>query len=147
MTTTTTTERADLIEDIKARNAYHLSGDADCSSPDSHTSPGALMLLSVRDSVIEAIEYAPAILDDDEWHDMTHDIADQAPDVYAHTKWAEFVDLAAYNEDPSDLGAESDDMDKAASVCLYIIAERLAGALFSELAEADNEPENDDDDA
>jgi hypothetical protein len=47
--------------------------------------------------------------------------------------WSEFTDLAAYQEDPTEYGVDGSDMEQSARVCLYIIAERLATALFDEV--------------
>ncbi len=47
------------------------------------------------------------------------------------------MDLGAYDEDPSELGTdESATMQERASICLYMIADRLVLAL---LADADEE--------
>lgn len=118
------------IMDLKV---YELARMADCGSPDSLESPGARFLESVRDAVAEAAEGNP---ENDDWSEEAAQIADDAPDVYTHQRWLEFVDLAAYQEDPTELG-EISDMTAAAGICLYIIAERLAFALFELAAEGD----------
>ena len=100
-------------------NAYQLANLAECASPDSDSSPGAMFLISVQDGVNDATSYNPT---QTEWADQAAQIADNAPDVYTHTLWLEFIDLCAYREDPSDLGVR---------VCLYLIAERLANVLFA----------------
>ena len=46
-----------------------------------------------------------------------------------------FVDLGAYHEDPSELGADTSDMEEAAKTCLYLIADRLIVALLDEMEE------------
>lgn len=106
--------------------AWQLAGYADCAQPDRLDSKGAAFLLSVRDAVVEAIEEGACD------QDRVSEIADQAPDVYTYTLWQEFVDLAAYQEDPTELGCDGSDMEQSARVCLYMIAERLAGALLEE---------------
>lgn len=128
-----------ILDEIKGRNAYHLAGDADCATPDSLTSAGAVFLNYVRDRVVELFE---AI---DEWESFAADetsiddddsvrkIADNAPDIYTHTKWQEFVDLAAWQEE---LETETSDMNSGASIALYQIADRLAWALVREVHEA-----------
>jgi len=142
--------RAIAVSTLKEKNAYHLSSDAGCATPDTLTSEGARLLTGVRDSVVELIEG----LDIDDWHEAAdgHDIgslddrgavseiADGAPSIYTHTLWGQFVDLAAYNEDPTELGVEAggidaDDLSRAAAMCLYIIADRLARSLLEEAAE------------
>jgi hypothetical protein len=133
---------AAVITRIKSYTAHQLSGDADCASPDSPTSAGAHFLTNVRDNVVERVEGFDA--DDLEAlrsevgtvQDVVSEIADEAPNVYTYTLWAQFVDLAAYNEDPTELGANGSDMEGSARVCLYLVAERLAQALFTEIHEA-----------
>jgi len=131
-----------VLARIKSYTAHQLSGDADCASPDSPTSAGAHFLTNVRDNVVERVEGFDA--DDLEAlrsevgtvQDVVSEIADEAPNVYTYTLWCQFVDLAAYNEDPTELGADGSDMEQSARVCLYMIAERLAQALFTEIHEA-----------
>lgn len=141
-TTTMPSALADLLDDFRARTVYRLASDAECGSPDSPTSPGARLLEHVRDSIIEAIEYDPDGRDD--WDDASAEIADGAPSVYTHTKWAQFVDLGAYNEDPTEL-SDGSDMDANGSICLYIICQRLADAMFAEAIDARDNPEDTDD--
>lgn len=135
---------AATLADLNDRTPYRLAGDADSGAPDAPDSAGSKMLESVRDGVVELIEQ-----NRDDWHDIAtnertdrlndngqvHEIADAAPDVYTHQRWAEFVDLQAYNEDPTELGDDGSDMTHAAAVCLYMIADRLAGTLIEEAAE------------
>ena len=127
--------------------AYGLSAMAGCGAPNSGGSAGADLLGSVARALSDAIEYVIADKTNDysaanmrELIDALRDegdlstIADGAPSIYTHTMWSEFLDLSAYQEDPSELGFElngSDGagMEDAARVCLYIIAERLVGAL------------------
>ena len=125
-------------------NAYRLADLAECASPDSNSSPGAMFLISVQDGVNDATSYDPT---QTEWADQAAEIADDAPDVYTHTLWLEFIDLCAYREDPSDLGVDAHDMEQAARVCLYLIAERLANVLFEQYNEdgPDDDTEVDDD--
>lgn len=136
------------LDDIKAETAYALSGTdrAACGSPDSLDSAGAKFLVSVRDAVVEAVEFGEITIGSDANEDAIAEIADGAPDVYTATKWAEFVDLAAYQEDPTELGFDGSDMDKAADACLYIIAQRLAAALVEALAEDADDDQDDEDD-
>jgi hypothetical protein len=104
---------------------------AECGDPDTQDSPGARLLDHVRDAVSEHIEWVDEpVTDPFDYGDAINEIADGAPDVYTHARWLEFVDLCAYEEDPSELGADCSDMTVAAGVALYMIAERLATALF-----------------
>ena len=128
---------------------WHLAEMAECGSPDAPDgigttpppaesptpSPGARLLRHVANAVAEHIEYAGEKFD-------AHEIADGAPSVYTWERWQEFVDLAAWREDPDDLGA-GDDMTERAGVCLYIIAERLAKALVQYAVETADEDEED----
>lgn len=140
------------VDAIKDRTVYSLAGDADCASPDSETSPGARLLTHVRDAVTDLIEYDPdawreAVDTDDvqslDYNGAVSEIADGAPSVYTNTRWTEFADLAAWQEDPTELGFEGSDMTQAAGICLYMIAERLAWALIEEAK--DNTPDADED--
>ena len=114
-------------------NPYELANMADCSNPDSQESPGARFLLSVQDDYRERVE--DGYYDED---DSPHEIADGAVPVYTHNLWQTFTDLGAYNEDPSELGVESDDMTSAAGVCLYMIAARSPIKLGASLCASGN---------
>jgi hypothetical protein len=136
---TDTDIRTERIAAIRELSINQLAGMAECACPDSGNnepmSAGADLLDSVRRNVLEAIEYDR--LGEDR-SDLAHEIADSAPDVYTHQLWSEFVDLAAYTEDPTELGFDGSDMEQGARTCLYIIAERLALALFAMLDDDDD---------
>ena len=121
---------------------YELARFAECTSPDSNESPGARFLESIQDDVNDRLtDGAP--IGNDEWiMDAVSEVADNAPDIYTHAMWLEFIDLCAYREDPSDLGADGSNMESAARLCLYIIAERLASALFEEARDSDDEEDD-----
>lgn len=124
-------------------SAYRLSSDADCASPDTLESVGARFLLGIRDAVHEMLTDS-----DDPTGDFGDDIAtiaDDAVPIYTSDIWATFVDLGAYNEDPTEMGADGSDMEQAAKVCLYIIASRLADVLVAEHG-ADYVTDEEDDD-
>jgi hypothetical protein len=122
-------------------SAFHLARSADCAAPDTADSPGALLLVSVRDDVLTALDE----IDADDWSrladalaDRVHEIADAAPDVMIPTRWHEFADLAAYHEDLTESG-EIDSADLTASVAgaaLCQIARRLADQLISDAQDA-----------
>lgn len=152
---TITQARDAAIKALKDLNQNQLSGRADCASPDSADSAGARMLSSVRDAVCETLEY----LSTDDLHKMSadpsdvgwldddgqlHQIADAAPDVYTYTRWLEFVDLAAWQEDTEEYGTDATDLTAAAGIALCVIAERLVTALVAEAAETMAEAYDDD---
>jgi hypothetical protein len=118
---------------------FHLATLADCYGPDSIDSPGAVFLArvarDVTDYVSDAEDADPRDALDNV-SDWSHGIADSAVPIYTHERWAAFVDLGAYNEDASELGAEASDLTGAAGVALYMVAERLVRALAEELSEA-----------
>jgi hypothetical protein len=129
------------VETIEGLNAYELARYAECASPDGLDSPGARFLEVVRDVVVDAItdEDPP----EDDRHDSAFAIADASVPIYTYDKWQTFVDLAAWQEDPSDLGFNGADMEQGAGICLLMIGERLALALFEEATD-DNDDEEDD---
>jgi len=116
-------------------NAYELAHLAGVASPDTPESPGAHFLERVESDYQE--HRKDGTYDPD---DSPHDIADVCVPIYTYEVWQTFVDLAAWQEDPTELGADAGDMEQAAKVCLYLIAERLVYAL----AEADEEAEEED---
>jgi hypothetical protein len=150
MTTTETTETAtalaETLADIKSWTVYRLANEADAGSSDfDPDGAGARFLASVRDDVLDRVEYATTETDADDLadaiealrEDAVHEIADAAPDVYTFTRWSEFVDLAAWQEDISEYGDPAgDNLTRAAGVALYMIAERLAVAIFETISEA-----------
>lgn len=130
---------------------WHLANLADCGSPDrgdgigttpptdnADPSPGAEFLRRVANGVAEQIAWA---VDNDEADpdtlrdELPHQVADDAVPIYTRDIWSTFMDLAAYREDPSELGYDCADMERAAGVCLYMIADRLAAALVEEWAD------------
>lgn len=126
------------LQEIRELSAYALSDSdlADCGTPDTQDSPGAKLLTSVRDAVVEAIERGYTTLDDADYDGTVAGIADQAPSIWTHEKWAQFLDLCAYQEEP-ETGEWPTDLDNAASVALYQIAERLARQLWKQYEPAE----------
>lgn len=138
-----------------ALNAYELANLADCGTPDEpgpfgfvdadtvgtqpEASPGARFLLGVWSAVAEAIDNYTDGSTDDQRSEDAHEIADSAVPIYTHELWATFVDLAAYQEDVteyvSSTRTDGYDMQRLASVALYMIAERLALALLESAGE------------
>ena len=128
---------------------YALARMAECSDPDSFTSPGARWLVSTAESALEAWTWAR---DHDElgevdaandrwwldWADEARcEVADQAVPIGTHSMWSVFTDLAAWQVDTSDYGTgDTDDpMGRGAAVALYVIADTLAMALWAGWAE------------
>jgi hypothetical protein len=131
---------------------FLLATLADCYSPDAADSPGAKFLTSVARDVAERFD-DPDLSPEEQAgiignlrEDGAHEIADGAVPIYTHDRWLTFVDLGAYNEDVTELGATADDLTGAAGVALYMIAERLVRALAEELSDALNEDAADEND-
>lgn len=136
---------------------WQLANMADCASPDvpdhcgleprttvtDPPSPGAEFLRRIARDVEEGIDYNPGARTPEDLEDLASETADNAVPIYTHQKWATFVDLAAYTEDPTELGFDGSDMEKGADACLYLIGSRLAGALielhFERLEDEDDE--------
>ena len=150
------TSETPVLPTFRHLTTWHLANLAGCGSPDRpdgigvsppadlstvDPSPGALFLRSVADDLAERIAYVFADLDPAgcdltrELEEELHEVADAAPSVYTGARWAEFADLAAWDEDAAELGASADDLTAAAGVALYMIAERLARALVEAWAE------------
>ena len=122
----------------ETRTVWQLARLADCFDPDAEDSPGGRFLRSVEADVLERSAYG--------WdEEAVHEIADSAPAVYNSTRWAEFVDLGAWQEDVSEVAGGGEDMTTRAGLALYMIAERLVLALREEIeGESDDEDESDD---
>jgi hypothetical protein len=131
-----------MSESITDLTAYQLSGIADCASPDSLESAGAAFLTSVRDAAVEAYPRVRPVTGEEDRSDVAHEIADDAPSVYTATKWAQFVDLGAYREEPEATDAWPASLDDAASVALYQIAERLTLRVWDEMEETEGDTED-----
>ena len=111
---------------------YGLARRADTYDPDSETSPGAEWLTHVAEVTAEAAREDDRLADELEHGDAIGELADRAVPTYTYERWRVFTDLGAWLEDPSELGADAEDMTQAAGVALYMIAERLAAALLEE---------------
>src|SRR5882672_8707109 len=86
-----------IIFELNSLTVYNLADMADCYVPDSLDSPGALLLKDTRDTFTANLTAEWLDRFHDGGSDMIAEIADQAPSVYAHARWQEFVDLGAYN--------------------------------------------------
>lgn len=138
------------IQDLKDSRAYSLAGLADCMSPDSLESVGAIFLGRVRDDVLEMVEGLDDFDGADDFarmsEDETHMIADGAVPIYTAEKWATFTDLGAWQTDVSDYIGGEEDLDKLGSIALYEIARTLADAILAEITEAIREDDESEDD-
>jgi hypothetical protein len=117
------------MTEVFTYTAYRLANEADVTTPDSLESPGSQFLLGIQDSVNERLSFG------DDLEDAAHEIADSAVPIHTHAMWQTFIDIGAYNEDPSELGADYEDMRQPAVACLYLIAHRLASKLIQEATE------------
>lgn len=99
---------------------YALARLADCGDPDGPSSAGAAFLLGVAQHVAERDGEEPAA------------IADAAVPVYDAQVWSAFVDLGAWREDVAELRVDAGDLTACARVALFVVAERLAGALLDD---------------
>lgn len=113
------------------RTVWQLARLADCADPDAWNSIGAKFLVRVETALEDAQDGAWGVSQDD-----LAELADGCVPIYTHEVWATFVDLAAYEEDVSELVGSERDLTKCASVALYLIAERLLTALVQCSAEA-----------
>lgn len=115
------------LEEIENMTVWELQDFAECGSPDTESSAGALFLLAVKSAFLETMKQTGGVIDRDD----IHEIADNAPDVYTHRRWLEFVDLCAYQEDVTDYVKDETSMTDRAAVALYMIAERLLEQLVN----------------
>lgn len=123
--------------EVQQMTVYALACHAECggiSGPDTSESAGARFLTRVRDALLEALEHAEHCEDSGAHDDLVWEVSDSAVPIYTHERWLAFVDLAAYQEDISDLCTDTSDLTTAAGVALYMIAERLCHALIAEIS-------------
>lgn len=125
------------LQDIRDMSAYWLANVAGCMCPDATDSAGAEFLLRVRDDIVELLDDETVNLDALDRIDNNgaiHEIADNAPSVYTHTCWQQFVDLGAYQEEP-ETGEWPEDLTRAAMIALYQVAQNLCYAVIAEYRE------------
>lgn len=129
---------ADNLAEIKAMGSARLAGLIDCAYPDNDEAKA--FLTDIRDSVLEQTDYVAAedwereLVED--YSGSAHEIADNAPNVYTWRMWQQFVGLSGWqwDDDAADYGSEDTDMNRAASLRLYIIAKRLVRAIAEDIA-------------
>ena len=147
MDSTTSKAVAERVAEWKGHTVGALSYAAECGFPQGD---GRDFVVGVRDALVCAvedlvIEREPSITDpeDGDWtgalRELLDDyagglaeIADNAVPVYTARIWSTFSDVAAWQEDVSDLG-QPDSLTQGATWALYGIAYRLASALAEEL--------------
>ena len=135
---------------VGGRSAYELAHMADVASPDNDDSPGAEWLRLVAGDLHDLLDqYATEVMagEIDPETDLGDEItesADQIVPTYTHHRWQVFIDLAAYQEDVSELGEiDGDDLTRSvAGVALYMIAERLMNALIAEIDTDEDDDSN-----
>lgn len=138
------------IQTIKDMTVYSLAAELGtqlASGPDAEDSPGAKWLASLRDAVVEQIEWltsqdadvdvaaaAAALLDEH------HEQADGAVEIYTFNRWAVFTELGMWQVEVEDLASASD-LTEAAAQAQYAAADLLIRALCEALIEdAPEEP-------
>lgn len=129
----------DIAARIRGLSAAHLANMAS-GRMDNDEARG--FYESIRDSYVEAIEYAEGKPDDD----ATHEIADGAPDIYNHTRMMEAIGTGAYLY-RSDLATGEEDMLTLAGFVLYDLAGDLLyhlGEFYDETAEEIDDDEDED---
>lgn len=127
----------DKTTEVQQLTVYALACHAECggiSGPDTSESAGARFLTRVRDALLEALEHAESCEAQDTHDDLVWEVSDGAVPIYTHERWLAFVDLAAYQEDTTELGSGTHDLTELAGVALYVIAERLCHALIAEIS-------------
>jgi hypothetical protein len=135
--------RIDTLAEIRDYSAYALSDSdlADCGSPDTRESAGALLLTRTRDAFLEFIDSNPEATADDIREDISTITGDMVS-IYTHERWQQFVDLAAYQEE-SETGEWPTDLNDTAAAALYQIIERMVFR-FADMIEKIEEDEDDD---
>ena len=140
----------DHVSDYGARSVPHFASLAECHTPP-RGSDGARLLAHVAGETGVEIAWilddlgpdAPAAQivaagqrfrdgDDDT---RAEQIAEGAPDVVTAIRWAEFIDLHAWQEDISEWDGVGHDLTDLAALALAEIARRLVDALAGEVVE------------
>lgn len=135
--------RAETLAEIRDYSAFALSDNdlADCGSPDARDSEGAKLLDRTRNAFLEWIDANPTATGDDIREDVGTIVADQVS-VYTHTKWLQFTDLAAYNEEP-EAGEWPSSLDDAATTALYQVIERMVYGFAAMIDDAEEDDAED----
>ena len=134
-----TSPHTQAIDTINNFSAYRLSLKAGVESPDALNSLGAQFLASVRDALVEWVEYVRDAYDVQSLPETAQETAidqvDATMPAYTHQLWQTFTDLAAY-DDESAGEFDGGTMTEKVSYILACIAERLFVALAEEYVSA-----------
>ncbi|MET8111209.1 hypothetical protein [Streptomyces prasinus] len=132
-----------MLDGIKKYSPYHLATVAEVPAPDAE-SAGSKLLIKVRDEVVEHIEgllkdSGDSLAEIVRWErEVIQDaVADSAASQDTPERWRQFVDLAAYREDRSNIGTPTDtSLEGWAEVAIFQIAFRLVSNLLDEIETA-----------
>jgi hypothetical protein len=120
---TYTTEAAQTVADM---SAWHVASHADSGT---NNAEAIAFWEGVRDSLAEAIDYAEGDAPDD---DALAEIADNAPDVYNHTRMMEAIGTGEYLN-ASEFATGGEDMVTLAGFVLYEAAARAVASIVAEV--------------
>lgn len=125
----TTHHLGPALSNLRTYTVAFLAVQADCKTPGGQLSPGGKLLLSARDTLLDAwangdLPVAPWAEWSDEAFGVAGDIADRLTSDMVEELWAQFIDLAAWSEEPPD-GGWPDDLTEAATAALTGILLRL----------------------
>lgn len=133
-----TSPHTQAIDTINELNAYRLARIAYLASPAALDSPGAQLLASVRDSLVEWVEhtrddYSVETIVDRASTEACAESKSAVP-VYTHEIWRTYLDLRAYRDESAD-DFDGGTPSELATFTLGSIAERLFVALAEEYVE------------
>lgn len=120
----------------QARDFYTSTRDAWVEAVEYATEPGGSWALADLVRMAEGYSLPAAV------ETMMDEVADGAPGVYNFTRMMEAIGTGAYL-DTSDLATGDEDMVTLAGYVLYDLARTLIAALWSELATADEDGDED----
>jgi len=132
------------LKPFRIHTSMELAKLAEVADPDKHDdlgffykptnssnpSAGAKFLRKIEQSTYETIEW--------DWHEWesSSEVAETSVPVYTHKMWEVFVDLCAYQEEPSE-GLVFTSFHDAVSNVLFDIAKRLSEAIYEEWEKSD----------
>lgn len=125
----TTSHLGPVLGRLRTYTVAFLAAQADCKAPAGQLSPGGKLLRDARDALLDAwdngeLPLAPWA----DWSDgelgLAGDIAERLTADMVDETWAQFIDLAAWNEEPPS-GDWPPDLTQAAGQALAAIVIRL----------------------